>query len=316
MKCRICNNDKENHCYEVKEMMFGDRGVFRYFQCAMCHCLQIEEIPSDMAPYYPDSYYSFESLAKRNFISRYLTNLRNKYAVFNKGIIGKFLYSKYPNISLRSLSNIKINLNSHVLDVGCGSGRLLFSLANIGFNNLLGVDPFNKVDIQYDNGLRINNETIHDVQGDWDLIMFHHSLEHIVDQQETLKKAANILKPGGTCLIRIPTVSSFAWKHYGTCWVQLDAPRHFYLHSIKSMKILAGKTGFKVYKVTYDSTARQFYDSEQYKMGFPLLDSRSYNQNPSGSLFSKAEIAAFAKKAEKLNMEDQGDQAAFFLIKI
>lgn len=62
MKCRICGNNKNNKIYQVKEMMFGFRDKFDYFQCATCNCLQISEIPCEISKYYPDNYYSFRSL--------------------------------------------------------------------------------------------------------------------------------------------------------------------------------------------------------------------------------------------------------------
>ena len=49
MKCRICNNIEGNKTYEVREMMWGLRETFAYFQCSKCECFQISQIPSDMS---------------------------------------------------------------------------------------------------------------------------------------------------------------------------------------------------------------------------------------------------------------------------
>ena len=67
--------------------------------------------------------------------------------------------------------------------------------------------------------------------------MFHHSFEHLPDPIETLERVYRLMPSGGNCLIRIPLVSSEAWKKYGPHWVQLDAPRHFFLYSIESLKL-------------------------------------------------------------------------------
>ena len=296
-------------------MMFGFRDTFRYFQCANCNCLQIEEFPLDLSKYYPDSYYSYQSVVEENPIKRIIVKLRNKYAVFNNGLMGKLIYYKYPAPPLRCLAKLDLNKKSHILDVGCGSGSLLYSLADIGFKNLLGIDPFNIKDIEYNNGLKIQNKTIYDVQDKWHLIMFHHSFEHVPDPLSTFNKISNLLHPNGIALIRIPTVSSFAWKHYGINWVQLDAPRHFFLHSVESIKTLGEKTGLELYEVSYDSNAFQFWGSEQYKKDIPLKDERSCNETKVGSIFTNTEILTYAKKAERLNINNQGDQAAFYLKK-
>ena len=70
MNCRICGNAEDNRTFEVREMMFGTRETFTYFQCAKCGCLQMVEIPSDMSRYYPPEYYSFNLSPERLFTNR------------------------------------------------------------------------------------------------------------------------------------------------------------------------------------------------------------------------------------------------------
>ena len=62
LKCKICWNENNNKLLEVREMMFGFKDKFNYFQCSQCNCLQILEIPSDMYKYYPETYYSFSKI--------------------------------------------------------------------------------------------------------------------------------------------------------------------------------------------------------------------------------------------------------------
>jgi len=317
MKCRICNNEIENKEFKVKEMMFGFEDVFDYFQCANCGCLQIKEIPENISKYYPNNYYSFNVFPNKNKynIKKVIKFLRDYYAVFDKGLIGKLVYKKIPNEALRSLSKIKLSKNSKILDVGCGSGYLLFSLQTIGFKNLLGIDPYIKEDINYKNGLKILKKTINNINNKFDLIMFHHSFEHISNPLETLYFSNKLLSDNGVCLIRIPVVDSWAWENYGVNWVQIDAPRHFFLHSPKSMEILSKKAGFKIKEIVYDSTEFQFWGSEQNKNNISRSSNNSYNLNPSKSIFSKKDIKIFKKKSKKLNLEKRGDQAVFYLIK-
>jgi SAM-dependent methyltransferase len=313
MKCRICGNSQENQIHEAREMMFGYRDLFRYFQCAQCECLQIIDILPDMSKYYPDNYYSYREIPNPNIIKKFLVKSRNEYAFWEKGLVGKFLYANYPKADLRDIGRLVRQRDAKILDVGCGTGRLLHSLRELGMNNLLGIDPYNAKDLQYKNGVQIQKKEIREVRGKWDLVMFHHSFEHIPNPLETLKVVASLLNPDGHCIIRIPTVSSYAWKHYGVNWVQLDAPRHIYLHSIKSMQILADQARLSLDKVVYDSSSFQFWGSEQYCQGIPLLDEYSYKINPSASIFSKREILLFGKRAIVLNEIEQGDQAIFYL---
>ena len=146
--------------------------------------------------------------------------------------------------------------------------------------------------------------------------MVHHSLEHIMDQESTIKKAASLLSDTGTLLIRIPVVSSFAWKYYNVYWVQLDAPRHFFLHSIFSIKLLAEKCGLKLHSHNFDSDCFQFWGSEQYIRNIPLRSETSYAVSRRKSIFSKKQISLFSKKADYLNSISQGDQVSFYFKKI
>lgn len=318
MTCRICSNARDNTRHVAREMMFGYRTAFTYFQCAECGCLQIAEIPADLGDYYPVDYYSYQPNRRPgavNTLKQAVRNLRTRYAVTGRGLLGRLAYAFFPAPHVRLLSRLRLKKNAAILDAGCGSGSLLYDLREAGFTNLLGADPFNKNDIHYPNGLSILKKTVHEVPGKWDLVMFHHSFEHVTDPAETLQAVSRILPENGVCLIRVPVASSFAWEHYGTNWVQLDAPRHLFLHTPKSMAILAERCGLAVTDTVYDSCEFQFWGSEQYRQDIPLTHERSYARNPDKSLFTPRQIREFRKKSRELNARGQGDSAAFFLRK-
>ena len=95
--------------------------------------------------------------------------------------------------------------------------------------------------------------------------------------------------------------------------MQLDAPRHLFLHSVDSIRLLAAKSSLELVGVVYDSTSFQFWGSEQYARGVSLRDERSHRMNPDGSIFSARQMREFEKRAERLNAEGRGDQGAFYL---
>lgn len=317
-ECRICGNRAGNREYTAREMMFGLRHTFPYFECSECGCLQIATMPADMAPYYPSGYYSFEPAPTPPQSSLTLRDrlriLRDRFIVSRRGILGRLLFWLYPREELLPfLVPVRLRTSSRILDVGSGSGPLLLLLRGLGFRRLLGVDPFIDRDIHYDSGVTIRKATLFDVSGKWDLIMFHHSFEHIGEPLETLQRCASLLAPGGCCLLRIPTVSSYAWPHYRTNWVQLDAPRHFFLYSIRALDLLASRAGLRIADVIYDSTAFQFWASEQYIRDIPLHSEQSCLDRSSSPLFSESDILKFEEQARFLNARKEGDQAAFYL---
>jgi len=306
--CGICTASETLTHYEVREMMFGTGEPFPYFQCGSCGCLQLAEVPDDLSRFYPDQYYAYSTHhSQSRGVRGRLRWERNRYAFFRRGLVGGILaaVAPYPHGGAHAwLSRNGLSRSARILDVGCGSGMLLHDLGAQGYRNLLGADPFIEREISFEGG-RILKAPIQEVQGEFDLIMFHHSLEHMPDQVGVLEAARARLAPDGECLVRIPIVSSFAWEHYREHWVQIDAPRHLFIHSIESMRLAAQAAGLEVVEIQYDSTELQFVGSELYRRGLPL-SARDAN-------FSRREVRAYQKQAERLNKAGRGDSAAFFL---
>jgi SAM-dependent methyltransferase len=155
------------------------------------------------------------------------------------------------------------------------------ALREYGFHKLLGVDPYIDDDISYPNGVRVLKRSLDDIAGPFDLVMFHHSFEHLADPQAMLGRVHEVLGRGSYALIRMPVVGK-AWRDYGVDWFQLDAPRHLFLFSEQGFRHLATSAGFAVERVTYDSTEFQFWASEQYRHDIPFLDQRSHFVDPKG----------------------------------
>ena len=321
MICKICGNKEKNKIFDVREMMFGLNENFKYFECGNCGCLQLITIPSDMARYYPEDYYSM-TLVKDNVVKVFLKKQRDKYAIFSRGFLGRLLYKSFPPLNIDrfgQLNKIGVTISPHwnILDIGCGVGSsFLVPMRRLGFENLLGVDPFLSHDINNE-GISILKKSVLDLEYKYkfDCITMFHSLEHMQTQKDVLQKVHDLLKDNGVCIIAIPIKSNYIWEKYKTNWVQIDAPRHYFLHTLKSFEYLIKESGFKLIYSYCDSTDFQFWGSEQYKMGIPLTAENSYVVNPKRSIFSDNEIAYFKKMASDLNKQREGDQFVFYLKK-
>ncbi len=149
------------------------------------------------------------------------------------------------------------------------------------------------------------------MDGEWDIITFHHSFEHVPDPSNVLRTVKRLLAPQGVCVLRVPTVPCWAWEHYGTNWVQLDAPRHLFLHSPDSIAVLAANSGLELFNTVYDSTRFQFSGSEKLARGVPLREREALNWTAAPKrLWEKWD---HGRRAERLNREARGDQAVFYL---
>ena len=325
LRCRICNAKGPHQQYRIREMMFGTREEFTYFMCRECGCLQIGDFPSDMARHYPKNYYSLSTnyrIPKGHGIMTPLVHWRTEAALFGKKPrlsrlvrplvpLPEEIHEYGPMLKNAGISNF----DARIVDVGCGARPFrLAAFKQLGFRRLLGIDPFIPGDTTFF-GIPVLKRSIDALEEPCNLIMFHHSLEHIPDQLKTLKQASTLLVKGGFCLIRIPLVDSALWERYGTDWVELDAPRHFYLHSHDSIKRVAHAAGLTFKKVVFDSEAWEFLGSEQYRRNIAMRDPQSHFVDPDHSGFTKNEILEFKKEAEQINSAGRGGRAAFYFEK-
>jgi hypothetical protein len=121
--------------------------------------------------------------------------------------------------------------------------------------------------------------------------------------------------PGGRALVRIPTVSSHAWRRFGTHWCALDAPRHLYLHSRESIQMVAEDCGLQVESIHCDANEFQFWGSEQYRRGIALMRDGERDIRPAPGLFTSAQLREMARQARELNRKGQGDQIVVHMLR-
>jgi SAM-dependent methyltransferase len=310
MGCVICNSNASVDVIDAKEVFTKNR--FKYSKCKECGALQLTDVPENISDYYANNYYSLTTVSEDSLMGK-LKSVRDRFTITQKGFAGKLLSSFMPNDTLRALKHLNLQPTDRLLDVGCGTGKEIRLLRKFGYKNAIGIDPFISEDIHDEAGLLVKKAGLEDVEGQFDLITLHHSFEHMNEPERILNLLNKLLAENGTVMIRIPLADSYAFKKYGTDWVQLDAPRHSFLHTKQSMKILSERSGFKNMNVVYDSRAFQFWASEVNKKGISI--------HTLGSLRSiKFKVVSFFKRyaalAEQCNRNQNGDQAMFLLKKI
>lgn len=315
--CIICGNAKDNKKYIFQELQLGLKEKFEYQLCSACGTMQIVDIPTSLDRYYPNQdYYSFNLKLEINDKPNTLKKIKTDYLLFGKQqILGRLLSLGYKmNELYQWVKYTKAAYNDAILDVGTGNGSLLAKLFNIGYKNLTGIDPFINETKDYGH-IKILKKDLFEVNELYDVVMMHHSLEHMINPLDCLKQVYKILKPGGRALVRVPIMGNYGWKTYGEFWCGLDAPRHIFIPSEKGLKQLVAAAGFTIDKFYYDSFDYVIWASEQYKKGIPLHDKKSHLINENESMFSKAQLKEFRKKMIQENANSNGDMACIYLVK-
>jgi len=308
-KCRICSKTTENDFYEVKEMMFGTREVFRYVLCSNCNCLQIEEIPYDMSRYYPKRYYSYQSSSLFFPLYEAAVALPAKNPV---GLIYKAMnHFMLADASVTSVARLGLSKNARILDVGSGTGSFLRKIRFLGFTRLLGIDPFMPMEVN--SPVVIRRIEIGQLDaGLFDLIVFNHSFEHLRDPLHDLLEAKRRLQKKGIIIVRTPVVS-WAFRKFGVSWFQIDAPRHFLVFSQYGFRLLVEKAGLKLDAIRYDSDESQIVWSERYANNVSMTDAPEKPLNVLAARLLSRKRHELIRVAHKLNELKMGDQAAFYI---
>lgn len=283
--------------------MLGLGGEFPYTCCSSCGSLQILEIPNDLSIYYPSAYYSLGRLQPSGSFRNFLKKIRMRF----------FLATGHPFFSPRFggywLKKLNPKFTDRIADVGCGNGQLLYELHAAGFEYLHGFDPYLPKTEQLAPGLKLWKQDFSETELKFDLLMLHHSFEHLADPEEVLRTCLDRLNPGGKLLIRCPVADAAVWKEKKSLWVQLDAPRHLSIPSTNGFVELAQRIGFEVNEVIFDSTTFQFWGTGLYENG-EKLDRTRIN-----TYFSQEQLKAWEQQALAYNQQRKGDQACFYCIK-
>jgi 2-polyprenyl-3-methyl-5-hydroxy-6-metoxy-1,4-benzoquinol methylase len=303
------------------EMMHGESGPFRYVYCNNCQSTYQPEKLADYGQFYPSSYYSFqyhepETLAER--LRQLKRKYRNSFYYLSRGLLGRLLANARPCPVNHLSKHVKLRNDMSILEIGSGTGELLHEIADLGIRKVIGIDPFVPSDIVYKNGAKVYKSSIQElatIANDerFDLIMFNHSLEHSPTPFADLATVSRYLKQKGEILIRLPVSGSEISQKYGQYWWSLDAPRHIYLFSTKSMALLAQKCGLTVKRTHFEGTIDDFLASEQHKAGISLLAKNSYVVSKDFSAFSESEIKEYEASIAQQNERGTAALAGFIL---
>jgi SAM-dependent methyltransferase len=233
-RCLWCHATTAARTFTARERLFGMEGEWEYAECSACGSLQMLQRPDDLQRYYPREYDAYNTLPDAYYrgLLGVVRTWRDRTVATGKGLLGRLVLLLHPQQDprVRSIRLLNLSPDARVLDVGCGSGLLLLIMHQVGFRNVEGIDPYYPSDQPIGGKVRVYRRTLREhleaQPPPYDVLMYHHVLEHVPDPEGELSLAKQLLKPDGRVLVRLPLAGSYHWKRYGTDWFQLDAPRH------------------------------------------------------------------------------------------
>lgn len=149
-----------------------------------------------------------------------------------------------------NFEKLKIGKDAKLLDVGCGTGKMLSLLKTLV--DPVGVDYSPKA-IEYckmkgaGTATLANGSTLPFLDGSFDVLSAQEVLEHIKDDGSALREWGRVLKPNGVLFLTVP---AYQWM-----WGPADKyALHFRRYTLKRLKKLLEENGYNITKASYFNT--------------------------------------------------------------
>ena len=256
-RCVVCGSSGAVRYRGLVDRLFSSPGEWSISECSNDACgtlwLDPAPLPDDLGEAYRD-YFTHEryglprlSRAKRAYLeSTYGTGKPR--SLSDRLLAGIFALRYRRKLEADDqICHIDIEDGLKVLDIGCGDGRTLWTLKQLGCE-ATGVEFDGEAAATARKlGLDVRLGSL-DEQGfaaaTFDAILMSHVIEHLPDPKATLVECLRILKPGGQLRMLTPNAGAWGHGHFGRDWMALDPPRHLNIFTPPGMTSLLRSAGF------------------------------------------------------------------------
>ncbi len=195
----------------------------------------------DIARWYPEQYYGKKNVRFNPLFEVMVRWFRKRRAAV--------LYNRVPR--------------GPVLDIGCGRGMMLSYMRELGYEA---------------HGLELSEASAHHARhvlklevstGDfltspheknrYNAVIFCHTLEHFANPVASIARAYELLKPGGVLWLAVPNYGSWQARLFGRYWFHVDAPRHYFHFTVKSLDAILQRHHLRVVQLDHFSFEQNPY---------------------------------------------------------
>jgi SAM-dependent methyltransferase len=237
--CPLCGRDAARVVLRLSYNLTGATTTpYQVVECAGCRFryLNPRPAPAELAAYYAADYPAHALRWQEGKCDAEQVSLNRRFARITRErirLVGRFVAPR------------------RVLDVGCGNGAFLLAMLRQEGVEAWGLDIAEEALAQVarlDRRLRLVAGDVHQAplpRGYFDLITLWHSLEHDGDPVGVLRRAGELLRPGGAVVAEVPDAAGALARLCGRHWLGWDLPRHLVHFSAASLRRAARSAGLK-----------------------------------------------------------------------
>lgn len=214
--------------------------AFDYDRCPHCGLLFLVNVPDDLAPYYPDGYHPIpRSLGELDRLAealRYQIDLVQRFVPSGRLLDIGPSYGAFAHLAKKA----GFEVGTIEMDERCC--RYLRDV--VGVEAIQSDDPAAEL-------LRLPPQQA---------ITLWHVIEHLADPWLCLRRAADLLTPGGVLVVAAPNPQSLQLRIFRSRWVHVDAPRHLQLIPAPLLTERLREWGLESVVVTFNDEGSQLVD--------------------------------------------------------
>ena len=244
--CQVCNCSEARFLFRQDFSGFSDGNLLDGYDvvvCRECGFAFADDLPEQREF---DRYYG--EMSKYEFGQN--EGKQSAYDLQRFSQILELLTPRFPNKEIR------------ILDIGCSTGGQLAGFKNLGYKNLLGVDPSaacaRAARSLY--GIEVHTSTISTLDlppHSFDLILLVGVLEHVCTLGPVLDKIKELLAPLGKLYLEVPDALRF--DVFEDAPFQEFSTEHIVFFSSRSLENLLAKQGFQ--KIWDEQNDRRYSSS-------------------------------------------------------
>ena len=234
-ECLVCSSTEHTEIFTARDTLHDLPGEWSVRRCARCgHGFTSPRPDRDsISLYYPSDYSPFSS------------PIADPRTPGRKSPVRDALRAL---VDPREVMLPAASSPGKALEVGCGSGRFLLELAELGWD-VQGIEPSPAAVAEFrkNHDLPVTVGTIGEAEippASLDLVVALMVLEHLHDPLADARKMASWIRPGGSLMGSVPNCSSWEFRVFGPEWFALQVPTHLSHFSPRSLGRLLVEAGF------------------------------------------------------------------------